>query len=98
MSSQIENAKKVFLNNFAIQSNETILIICDDKMKKIASYFYQAAQEMNHEVCYLQFPAHYHSGEEPPKAVAAAMLQVDIVLCVTSASLTHTIARKKLLN
>lgn len=95
MIQQVDNAKKVFENNFAIQPQESVLIVTDDKMERIARYFYEAAMEMGLEVSCLQFPARYKSGEEPPKAVAAAMLQADVVLCVTSASLTHTQARKE---
>ena len=90
-----ENAWKVFENNFGIQEGESILVVTDDLMAKIADHFYQAGKQNGHETILMQMPAVYKSGEEPAKSVAQAMKEADIVLCVTSASLTHTNARKE---
>lgn len=95
MEAQVENAKNVFVTNFAIQPDETVLIVTDDKLAAIARYFYEAAKDVAREVSCMQIPAVYKAGEEPPQAVAAAMQHADIVLCITTASLTHTNARKE---
>lgn len=95
MKPLIENAKQVFRNNFDVKQDESILIVTDCQMLETASIFYEAAAEMGNELSMVQFPARYRSGEEPPRSVAAAMKEADIVLCVTTASLTHTAARKE---
>ncbi|WP_225743832.1 aminopeptidase [Marinilactibacillus sp. Marseille-P9653] len=95
MSQYLENAQKVFDNNFNLQKEETVLIVTDDKMSEIAHFFYEAAKLNGNEAVLTQFPATYKSGEEPPKAIAEALKHADVALCVTSASLTHTNAKKE---
>ncbi|GEN50448.1 aminopeptidase [Alkalibacterium pelagium] len=95
MTNYIENAIKVFENNFALKKNEKVAIITDDRMKQVAMPFYEAACIKGNETVFLQFPAHYKSGEEPPAIVAQAMKDADVALCVTTASITHTRAKKE---
>lgn len=90
-----ENAWRVFQNNLNIRPGETILIVTDDQMQKIAQYFYEAGKEKGHETTLITMPAVYKSGEEPSASVAAAMKAADVVVCLTEASLTHTNARKE---
>ncbi|WP_208559972.1 aminopeptidase [Marinilactibacillus kalidii] len=94
MNRYIENALKVFENNFDLKKDETVLIVTDDKMKDVAQYFYEAAINNGNETVMSQFPATYKSGEEPPSIIAHALEQADVALCITSASLTHTHAKK----
>lgn len=95
MAQYIENAQKVFENNFNLQPQESVLIVTDDSMKEIAQHFYEAAIVKGNETVMVQFPAKYKSGEEPPKIIAQALKEVDVALCVTTASLTHTKAKKE---
>ncbi|GAB2490042.1 aminopeptidase [Alkalibacterium psychrotolerans] len=94
MSNYIENAIKVFENNFALTKKEKVAIITDDRMRQVAVPFYEAACIKGNETVFMQFPPHYKSGEEPPKLVAQAMKEADVALCITSASITHTRAKK----
>lgn len=94
MSNYIDNALKVFENNFALQNGEKVVIITDDRMIREAMPFYEAACIKGNETVIMQFPATYKSGEEPPALIAQAMKDADVALCVTSASLTHTNAKK----
>lgn len=95
MASYIENAKKVFQNNFDLKETESLLIVTDDELASIAEHFYNAGKALGNEVAWIQMPAIYTSGEEPPVSVAAAMKAADVALCITKASLTHTKARKE---
>lgn len=95
MDFMVNNAKKVFQNNFAIQPEESVLIVTDDEMEPVAEKFYSAAKEISPAVALVKMPAIYRSGEEPPQMVAAAMAEAAVVLCITTASLTHTQARKQ---
>lgn len=95
MTHYIDNAIKVFENNFALKKNEKVAVITDDRMSQVALPFYEAACIKGNETVFLQFPANYKSGEEPPAIVAQAMKEADVALCVTHASLTHTRAKKE---
>ncbi len=89
-----ENIKKIYLNNFGLKENESVLIVTDEKLERIGNYFYVAAKELGNETAIIKIPAVYKNGEEPPRIVAESMKCADVVLCVTNASLTHTMARK----
>ena len=92
-SQSIDNAWNVFVNNFNIQEGESILVVTDDKLEEIGDLFYQAAAQHAYEVASIKMPAIYKSGEEPPIAISSAMANSDVVLCITSSSLTHTKAK-----
>lgn len=95
MTNYIDNAIKVFENNLNLKKDEKVVIITDDRMRREAMPFYEAACIKGNETVFLQFPANYKSGEEPPLIIAQAMKDADVALCVTSASLTHTHAKKE---
>ncbi|SCZ81091.1 aminopeptidase [Acidaminobacter hydrogenoformans] len=89
-----ENIKTIYINNFGLKEFESVLIVTDEKLDRIGGYFYAAAKELGNETAIIKMPAIYKSGEEPPRMVAESMKSADVVLCVTNASLTHTVARK----
>ncbi|WP_423189077.1 aminopeptidase [Alkalibacterium sp. f15] len=95
MTNYIDNAIKVFENNFDLKKDEKVVIITDDSMREVALPFYEAACKKGNETIFSQFPAIYKSGEEPPALIAQAMKDADVALCVTQASLTHTRAKKE---
>lgn len=95
MTNYIDNAIKVFENNFDLKKHEKVVIITDDRMRDVAIPFYEAACIKGNETVFSQFPANYKSGEEPPALIAQAMKDADVALCVTHASLTHTKAKKE---
>ncbi|SFC58062.1 Leucyl aminopeptidase (aminopeptidase T) [Alkalibacterium subtropicum] len=95
MTNYIDNALKVFENNFDLKKEEKVVIITDDRMRDVALPFYEAACIKGNETVFSQFPAIYKSGEEPPALIAQAMKDADVALCVTTASLTHTRAKKE---
>ncbi|MGZ4933257.1 MAG: aminopeptidase [Halobacteriota archaeon] len=78
-----------------LKQNETVLIVTDTLRLKIAKSLYDTAREMNCEAIMMTMPPLSRDGEEPPRAVAEAMRSVDVVIAPTTASLTHTSARKR---
>ncbi|MGZ4902748.1 MAG: aminopeptidase [Halobacteriota archaeon] len=78
-----------------LKQNETVLIVTDTLRLKIAKSLYDTAREMNCEAIMMTMPPRSRHGEEPPRAVADAMRSVDVVIAPTTASLTHTNARKR---
>jgi len=71
-----------------------VLIVTDTLRLKIAKSLYDTAREMNCDAIMMTMPPRSHHGEEPPRAVAEAMRNVDVVIAPTTMSLTHTVARK----
>ncbi len=77
-----------------VKSGEQVLIVTDEPMRKLAYALQQAARDLGTEVFIVEMLPRKTNGEEPPAPVAQLMREVDVVLCPTSRSLTHTDARR----
>ncbi|MBE3097350.1 MAG: aminopeptidase [Planctomycetes bacterium] len=76
------------------QAGEQVLVVTDAPLRAIGYALRQAAQDLGAEVFLVEMLPRKSNGEEPPRAVAELMTMVDVVLCPTSKSLTHTDARR----
>lgn len=76
------------------RTGETVLVITDEPLRTIGYALRQAAKDLGHEVMLVEILPRRTNGEEPPSAVADLMTKLDVVLCPTSKSLTHTDARR----
>ncbi|HEY7449439.1 MAG TPA: aminopeptidase [Vicinamibacterales bacterium] len=74
--------------------NESVLIVTDEPLRPIGLALRQAARDLGHDVMLLEMLPRPTHGAEPPPHVAQFMTTVDVVLCPTSKSLTHTEARR----
>lgn len=77
----------------AVKENETVLILTDDKKIEIGNQLYEEAKELAKEAVLMVMKPRKVSGEEPPKEVAEAMKNFDVIICPTSTSITHTNAK-----
>jgi leucyl aminopeptidase (aminopeptidase T) len=77
-----------------VKSGEQVLVVTDEPMRKLAYALRQAARDLSAEVFLVEMLPRKTNGEEPPAPVAQLMREVDVVLCPTSRSLTHTDARR----
>ena len=91
----IEISQNVLTKCLGLKKNETFLVVTDDVKKDLAEYLYEAGRLLGAESMLMVMKERKKSGEEPPAAVATAMKQSNVVLCITEHSLTHTEARKK---
>ena len=92
---EIKNvALRALKDCLGVKRGEKVLVITDTIRKDIAIPFYMAAQEMSAKVSYAEIVPRSINGQEPPDYVAAAMLNSDVILMITKASLTHTRAKK----
>lgn len=91
----VEISKNLLTSTLNLQAHEQILIVCDPEKRDLADAVYQAATELASEAIWMEMKCRSKSGEEPPKAVSEAMKQVDVAVCITTESLTHTKARKE---
>jgi leucyl aminopeptidase (aminopeptidase T) len=77
-----------------VQPGERVLVVTDEPLRAIGYAIRKAAVELGNEVVLAEILPRKTNGEEPPPEIAALMTMVDLVLCPTSKSLTHTDARR----
>jgi leucyl aminopeptidase (aminopeptidase T) len=77
-----------------LQPNETLLVITDELKREIGLALHEAGKDLCKESILLEIKSREINGQEPPQAVANMMKMVDVVVCPTSKSLTHTDARR----
>jgi leucyl aminopeptidase (aminopeptidase T) len=77
-----------------IKKREKVLIITDTKQRNIADIFFKAAAKLKIRTALIEIQIGKIHGEEPPKWAAEEMPKYDIILLITTKSLSHTKARK----
>ncbi len=77
-----------------IQPGERVLVITDEPMRTLGYALWKAAREITSEVLLVEMLPRKSNGEEPPKEIAELMKMMDVVLCPTTKSLTHTDSRR----
>ncbi len=94
-SSELYSAALIALRDcMGAQAGERVLIINDEPLREIAYALHRAARDLGTEVFMVEILPRKTNGEEPPKEIAELMKMVDVALCPTSKSLTHTDARR----
>lgn len=78
-----------------LQSDETLLVITDEPLRNIGCALWESGVSLGAESMLLEMIPREGHGQEPPRSVAEMMKMVDVVLCPTSRSLTHTKARRE---
>ena len=87
-------ARNALTTCLAVKSGEEVLIVSDWDRLNIAEALYEEALKLGADpMIKLMHPREGH-GVEPPRTVARAMAEADVVLCPTEKSLTHTDARR----
>jgi leucyl aminopeptidase (aminopeptidase T) len=76
------------------QPGESVLVITDEPLRAIGYALREAASQLGHDVILAEILPRRTNGEEPPPQIAELMTKMDVVLCPTSKSLTHTNARR----
>lgn len=91
---KLKKAATTALRDFmGLSSDEVLLVISDEKLRDIGVSLFEAGKEIANEAFYVEIKSRHINGEEPPSAIADLMKNVDVVVCPTSKSLTHTDAR-----
>ncbi len=95
ISAALQSAATIAVRDcMGVKSGEQVLVLTDAPMRKLALALRQAAEDLAAEVYLVEMLPRKTNGEEPPSAIAELMREVDVVLCPTSRSLTHTDARR----
>lgn len=96
MNKELNNAAyKALAEYMGLQKHETLLIVTDETKKKIADALLKAGQQLCKEAFLVEMKSREINGEEPPIQIAELMKMVDVVVCPTAKSLTHTKARRE---
>ena len=86
-------SKIVFEECFKLKSKESVLIITDKNKREIAFSLKEAAEEISNNVFLVEMPIGKINGEEPPLSIANLMKSYDVIIGVTTKSISHTKAR-----
>jgi len=86
--------ENIFKRSLGIEKSDKVLIITDNKKLKIAKKFYKSLKKVSNNVSILIKGIGKYHGEEPSKKVSNKMKNNDVVIAVTTHSLTHTNARR----
>lgn len=93
MSDLVKIAENILVSCLGVKPEEEVLVVTDDSRKEIGKAIYEASKNLGCEGMMIVMTEREVSGQEPPKAVAAAMKAADVVIAPTAKSLTHTNAR-----
>lgn len=73
-----------------LEEVETLLVITDENMTEIGHALYESGLKLCGEAFYVEMLSRAANGEEPPLQVSEMMKNVDVVVCPTTKSLSHT--------
>ena len=95
MTKQLEKSAEIAINQcMAVKQGETVLVVADEPTRNVGRALWEKAVEAGAEAIYMEMTPRRNDGVEPPPAIAAAMLEADVILGATSRSISHTQARK----
>lgn len=77
-----------------VKKDETVLIVTDTEKRPIGEVLFAVCREIAREALFMEMEPRRVNGAEPPPAITEAMKSVDVVICPTTMSLTHTDARR----
>ena len=95
MNTELYSASLIAVRDcMGTKQNEKVLVVTDEPLRTIGYSLWQVAKDLETEAMLVEMLPRKTNGEEPPQAIAEMMKMVDVVLCPTSKSLTHTDARR----
>ena len=94
--SDLDRALSTVLEScLAVQANEQVLVVTDPQKIAIGEALVAKARTLGAEAILVEMAERETHGTEPPAAVAAAMLECDVLIAPTEKSISHTDARHK---
>lgn len=92
LMSLVPNALRILEHSGHLKSTDSVAIVSDFEKMELASVVAAAARTVTNDVNLLVMPPRELDGEEPPKAIAASLVHVDLVVSLVARSITHTSA------
>jgi leucyl aminopeptidase (aminopeptidase T) len=94
-SRALDNAALIAVRDcMGVKEGESVLVITDVNKRNIGYAIWEAAKNLSTEAMLLEIKPRSTNGEEPPSSIAELMGNVNVCLCPTTKSLTHTNARR----
>ena len=95
ISPELYSASQIAVRDcMGVKAGERVLVITDEPLRAIGYALRNATRDFGNEVMLVEILPRKTNGEEPPREIAELMKMVDVVLCPTSKSLTHTDSRR----
>jgi leucyl aminopeptidase (aminopeptidase T) len=91
----LQTARMVVQHSVALRPGEQVLVIGDSETVAVAEVLAQAAREAGGEIVVAIMRPREQHGNDPPRVLAAAMQEADVMLMAVTHSITHTTARKQ---
>ncbi|MDD5360837.1 MAG: aminopeptidase [Ignavibacteria bacterium] len=92
---ELFNSSLIALKDYlGLKKDETLLIVSDETKREISQTLLEAGKQLSGEAFLIEMKQREINGEEPPVQIAELMKKVDVVVCPTAKSLTHTDARR----
>lgn len=93
---ELRKAARIALLDFmGLKTDETMLVVTDSAKREIGYAIFEEGKMFCREAFLLEMKPRERNGDEPPNQIAELMKSVDVVLCPTLKSLTHTDARRE---
>ncbi len=89
-----EGARLVLTTSAGLRPGEKILVVADETTRTVGEAFHAAANALGGDPVLVLMRPRASDGEEPPEPIGTAMAAADLILLVTSRSLSHTHARR----
>jgi len=95
IKTELFNSSIIALKDYlGLKKDETLLIISDETKRDIGQTLLEAGKQLCREAFLIEMKQREINGEEPPEQISELMKKVDVVVCPTAKSLTHTDARR----
>jgi leucyl aminopeptidase (aminopeptidase T) len=95
VSSALKKAAMTACSNcLAVKPGEFVLVLTDINKRAIGYALWEAAREIGSEAMVIEMLPRSSNGEEPPQPIAELMGLVNVCLCPTTKSVTHTDSRR----
>jgi len=89
-----EGARLVLRTSASLRAGEKVLVVADETTLPVGEAFLAAARSLGADPVLVLIRSRAEDGEEPPEPTGTAMAASDLIVLVTSHSLTHTHARR----
>ena len=95
LNTELFDSSLIALKDYlGLKKDETLLIITDETKREIGQTLLEAGKQLCREAFLVEMKQRDINGEEPPAQISELMKMVDVVVCPTAKSLTHTDARR----
>lgn len=96
MTNELREASIIALKDcMGLKKEETLLVITDEEKREIGAALHEVGKELCKESMLIEMKSREINGQEPPPQIADMMKKVDVVICPTKRSLTHTDAKRE---